>query len=536
MKLRNVVVRVIGTVALLLAGLLLASTPASAEGANGFGPNQDTDFNGDGFADLAVAAPGESIGDNIRTGAVTILYGSTAGLTGVGSQLFHQNTPGVPGGNEFEDFWGVSMETGDFNKDGYSDLVIGAPTEDVGTIANAGAVTILYGSPTGLTVAGAQFFHQGTPGVPSLNEAGDEFGLSIAAGDLDGDGFDDLIVGSPFEDVGPLVNSGAITILRGSPAGITTVDAQLMHQGSAGVPGRAEAYDLFGYALATATLRDDPSVDYYQGDTLVVGAPGESIGSVQSAGAVTVFDFETGATDRLAVQRSSLIHQDTAGVPGKAESDDFFGAEIVIDDFTVSFMGMAIGSPGESIGSATGVGAVTIIDFHFWDFGVGPMLDVDCDVGFYSCPQMLTAGTYLAPPFDTQEGLFLGINLGSGDAYGDGYSALLIGLPRIDFSGLADAGMLFAERDVLYPGVNAPYAFASNAGFTESERGRFGIDFAVGDYDGDGQKRLVAGAFGAGGQGELTYFHGSPATALDQETPLVAGFGEDSDGWGTTLA
>jgi hypothetical protein len=67
------------------------------------------DFNQDGFADLAVGAPGEGVGGIGGGGAINVLYGSAGKLTGVGSQLFTQDSPGVPGGVEFDDFFGGAL-------------------------------------------------------------------------------------------------------------------------------------------------------------------------------------------------------------------------------------------------------------------------------------------------------------------------------------------------------------------------------------------------------------------------------------------
>ena len=67
------------------------------------------DFNNDGFADLAVGVPGEDYGAADRGGAVNVLPGSAGGLTGTGSQLFTQDSPGVPDSVEFDDFLGEAL-------------------------------------------------------------------------------------------------------------------------------------------------------------------------------------------------------------------------------------------------------------------------------------------------------------------------------------------------------------------------------------------------------------------------------------------
>src|SRR5262249_22043860 len=89
----------------------------------------------------------------------------------------------------------------DFNGDGFDDLAIGVPGEKIGSTEQAGAVIVLYGASSGLTSSGAQIFRQGAAGVPGTPETSDHFGASVAAGDLDGDGYADLAIGVPGEDV-----------------------------------------------------------------------------------------------------------------------------------------------------------------------------------------------------------------------------------------------------------------------------------------------------------------------------------------------
>jgi hypothetical protein len=139
------------------------------------------DFDNDGFADLAVGVPFESIGSIIGAGAVNVLYGTAAGLTGAGSQTFTQNTPGVGSTAEVGDAFGFALTAGDFDNDGFADLVIGAPFESIGSIPEAGAVNVLYGTPTGLTGSSSQTFTQNSSGVGSTAEAGDLFGSALAA-------------------------------------------------------------------------------------------------------------------------------------------------------------------------------------------------------------------------------------------------------------------------------------------------------------------------------------------------------------------
>ena len=242
-------------VVLLVLGLVVGLWPAASGVAHGSTATQaaparslQADFNSDGADDLAIGVPLDNVGTVVGAGAVNVLYGSSpGGLTGTGSQLLSQDTPGVPGSAEVDDGFGFALATGDFNGDTFADLAVGAPGEGVGTAAAAGAVNVLYGSATGLTGTGSQLFTQ----VGGRVEADDVFGFALAAGDFNGDTFADLAAGAPFEDVDSTLDAGAVSILPGSANGLTAVGGQLFTQDSPGVPGSAEEVDIFGYTLAT---------------------------------------------------------------------------------------------------------------------------------------------------------------------------------------------------------------------------------------------------------------------------------------------
>ncbi|MBZ0090441.1 MAG: hypothetical protein K8H90_08700, partial [Thermoanaerobaculia bacterium] len=154
------------------------------------------DFDGDGFADLAVGVPDEEVGGDQNAGAVHVYYGSVAGLTSVGEQLFDQDSPGIGGGAEPGDFFGATLAAGDFDLDGFADLAIGASNEDLGDAGDAGAVWVLFGSLAGLAGEGSLFLSQNTlpPGSSESTEAGDSFGSALAVSPEGG-----LAIGVPGE-------------------------------------------------------------------------------------------------------------------------------------------------------------------------------------------------------------------------------------------------------------------------------------------------------------------------------------------------
>src|SRR5688500_16351951 len=89
----------------------------------------------------------------------------------------------------------------DFNGDGFADLAISVPFESVGSATGAGAVNVIYGSGSGLASAGDQIWTQNSSGIAESAQANDQFGRSPVWGDFDNDGFDDLAVGVPLENV-----------------------------------------------------------------------------------------------------------------------------------------------------------------------------------------------------------------------------------------------------------------------------------------------------------------------------------------------
>jgi hypothetical protein len=145
------------------------------------------DFNGDTFDDLAIGVPRQDVGDVLNAGVVQILFGSSNGLTSAGNQIWHQNTSGILDVAEQDDHFGSSLAAGNFSGDQFDDLAIGVVDEAVGTVPEAGAVNVLYGSGSGLTSAGNQFWTQNSSGVLDVSEDGDQFGFALTAGDFNGD-------------------------------------------------------------------------------------------------------------------------------------------------------------------------------------------------------------------------------------------------------------------------------------------------------------------------------------------------------------
>ncbi|MEE4419372.1 FG-GAP and VCBS repeat-containing protein [Streptomyces bugieae] len=246
---------------LLAAGLVsLDAGPATAAT-----PGLRGDFNGDGYGDVVAASDGGA-------GRLTVLHGAAGGL---GSQraVLDQESPGVPGHNEDGDGFGRALAAADLDGDGRAELAVAGRGEGGGGIG--GRVTVVYGAAGGPgTGRPTLFVDQDTEGVPGTSEPEDTFGGALAIGDVDGDHVGDLVVGAPGETLGSgtaaVKSAGAVTVLRGSPGGLTTAGAQMYTQDSPGVPGAAEPGDRFGAALLLTDTDHDSRAD------LAVTADGEN--------------------------------------------------------------------------------------------------------------------------------------------------------------------------------------------------------------------------------------------------------------------
>ena len=315
------------------------------------------DFDGDGKDDMAVGVPREDVGGKPDAGAVNVIYGGSAGLTGDGNQIFTEDKEGLPTDANNNEYFGTAVVSGDFDNDGRDDLAVGTRSQNVGTVKAAGQVVVLYGTAgDGLKAAGSQVFNQASIGVLGDAEEGDHFGEELAAGDFNGDGRDDLAVGTP-DDSEAANLSGSVNVLYGNgPAGLTTTGSDLWTQGSPGIGGVAEVGDGFGAALAAGDFGDFG--DDGRGD-LAIGVPGEDAGQVGSAGAVNVI---YGSAIGLDANGDQLIDQNTAGVFDDPEVADGFGAALAAGDLDdVNGDDLLIGTPGEAVVDVAKAGTVHAI-------------------------------------------------------------------------------------------------------------------------------------------------------------------------------
>ena len=405
------------------------------------------DVNGDGYDDVIIGVPFYNNGQEDE-GAVAVYYGSAAGL----SLVPNWGDEGDQAGANFG--WSVGT-AGDVNDDGYADVIVGAPGYDHGQDGE-GAVALYHGSAAGLSL------------VPNWGDEGDQaganFGWSVGtAGDVNGDGYADVIVGAPYYSNGQLIEGGAAVYL-GSASGLSLIPNWL------GESDQAITY--FGYSVGTA---GDVNGDGY--DDVIVGVPGYNNGQPDEGTAVVYH----GSTSGLAFVPSWL---------GESNQD-------------YAQFGYSVGTAGDANGDG------------FSDVIVGaPYYDHDqTDEGAVAVYHGSAAGLSLIPSWgyesDQAEAQF-GFSVGmAGDVNGDGYADVIVGAS--DYSN----GQLVEGAAAVYHGSAVGLSLIPNWGDEgDQEDANFGWSVGTaGDVNGDGFSDVIVGApgydHGQLDEGAAVVYHGS---------------------------
>ena len=350
---RTLVAALAGALALLTSTFGLTSMSAQAAPPPCFTAGIH-DINGDGHTDAVVGDPYATVSGQAGAGRVIVLYGDSDNRVGQGARavLTVANLGMTP---EAGDHFGWAVSTSKVDMDECTDLVVGAPGEDLPEV-DAGAVHVVYGSKDGINL-GTTSEHLSQSDAGGSTEAGDHFGESIAVGENLGQDTSVVVAGAAGEDLGAAADAGAVNIVNFSDS--IPVQPRLVTQNTAGVPDTAEAGDEFGASLALGVdmIRNDDSWE------LLVGAPGESVGTRADAGSVTGVSQIQGFPP-TGTWQAERYTQNSPGVGDAVESGDRFGASVAAGNRNVfsagSFRRVAVGVPGEDVGARNVAGAVNL--------------------------------------------------------------------------------------------------------------------------------------------------------------------------------
>jgi hypothetical protein len=418
----------------------------------GFSVGTAGDVNGDGYADVIVGTPYDNYGA-AAAGRATVYHGSASGLSATANWTTESD--------QGEGWMGASVSAaGDVNGDGYADVIVSAHGYDNGEV-DEGRVFVFHGSASGLST---------TPNwTAESHQAEAYFGLSVgAAGDVNGDGYADVIVGA-FYYTRSERHEGAAFIWFGSAAGL----------GANGDPTNADwivygeqASAVLGSSVGTA---GDVNGDGYS--DVVVGAPGYTNGETGEGRAFVYYGSATGPS--TTADWTAESNQANAGFSrAMATAGDVNGDGY--DDL--------------------------IIGAHAYDTG---LVDAGRVYVFYGSAHGLP-GTPGWMADGDQASAYLGWSVGTaGDVNGDGYADIIMGAVLYDNGSLIDAG-----KAVLYHGsASGPGATPAWTVTGDANGATLGIVAAAGDVNGDGYADVIVGANGYDNpeidEGRAYVYHGS---------------------------
>ncbi|MEM6795761.1 MAG: hypothetical protein AAF725_17430 [Acidobacteriota bacterium] len=400
--------------------------------------------------------------------SLLVAFPADAQLGPGGTQFWSQDSPGIGVGLEAGSAMGTAVAAGDFNCDGFDDVAVGMPLENLVQGNEAGRVLVLRGGPGGITAEGNVAWGQNSPVIGDQAEGNDRFGSVLAAGDFDDDGCADLAVGVPMEELSGTAGAGAVNVIYGSPDGLTGDGDLFLTQLSGDLATAAEPGDRFGGALAVGDLNNDGI------DDLAVGSPGEDVGSVVDAGMVHVI---YGSMTGLQVSGSTALRRGVE-LDGPAQTGEGLGSALAVGDY-VGFLGdeLAIGLPRSEVSGQDQAGAVILVS----------------DVDGFAFQSLWHQDTPDVPGVSEEFDRF-GSTLTAGDFSGDGFDELAVGVPDEDRESPAIGSIGAVNVLDFVTGTHQIWTQDDLPPEAEGLNERFGSALAAGDFNGDGAEDLAASA------------------------------------------
>lgn len=283
------------------------------------------DFNGDGIIDVSFGSPDQSFGEANQAGGAHISFGSTDPFS---SPLQISSLIGEVGftisGKFAQEYAGFDMAAGDVNGDGFHDFIMGAPgAQPYGNI-RSGETHVIFGCsdmPTCLSSQsnGSSFELGDIDGSNGFTINGvsayDNSGQSVASGDINGDGYDDIIIGASFADPNYAGSAGTTYIVFGQSDSFNQLIQLSDLNGTNGFAVNGiESFDLSGRDLATGDINDDGI------DDIIIGAPGANPNGMADAGQTyVIFGRSTGFP--ATIDLSALAPEDGFTLNGTSEYD-----------------------------------------------------------------------------------------------------------------------------------------------------------------------------------------------------------------------
>ncbi|HHD62826.1 MAG TPA: hypothetical protein ENK96_00350 [Desulfobulbaceae bacterium] len=418
------------------------------------------DVNGDGYSDIIIGAPGYGRNSIVEEGRAYLFYGSEYGIDTLGVDDFSfQNTGQVIDHSGYHFGTTVSV-AGDINGDGYGDVLASTDRDDAGT---GNEVYIYYGSSYGISTTPAFSEKIVSP------QADSDFGIGLAAaGDLNGDGFGDIVIGAPLYDADGLTDQGALFIHFGSSSGLSSTISPLAFKSN------SNGAFLGSSVSGSGDLNGDGYSDF------VAGALGYNLHD----GAIFIYHGTAAGA-----AYSSKIHLSDVGVES--------GASVAAtgDVNGDGYADLVAGAPLIGVNHCGGV-----FVFH----GGAALLDNTPDFFLES----------------NQAGAEFGSSVSAaGDFNGDGYDDIIIGAPYFD-KGQGHEGMAF-----LYYGPPGgllwPFPLQLGGDVTNAYFGKNVA--AAGDVNGDGYDDVIIGAPTSPFDGKAFIYYGDAFLNFPPKSFLSAG-------------